>query len=192
MNLVYDRKSARYRDRESGRFIARKSVLDSIDRVVMYNTRKLDALTDQLRAGTISLPEFQVTVKDTLRAGHTLVASIAGGGHEQMTPRDWAKVGANVRQQYEALNRMALRIEAGGGINRGHIRLYAKAIRSTFTAFETNRQKEAGYTRATWHVTEGESCAGCIDAAGEYAIEDVPAIGSHECLYNCRCFVTFN
>lgn len=191
MILLYDKSTRRYRDYDSGRFISRNAIYKEVERIADHTSRKLVALSNQLRDGELTVSQWQSETRDALRPAHTLAAQIAGGGKAQMTPTDWLIVARDVKAQYRYLNNFAAEIAAGSPIHMGRVRMYAQAVRHTFQRFELHRAKQAGIARAEWVVTVGENCAGCLQAQGVYLIENVPVIGSHQCLTNCRCFIEY-
>lgn len=190
MLLFFDKSAQRYRTAD-GRFVGRLTIIQARDSIVKEVSKQITSLTTQLRDGVIDVSDWQTGMRDAIRAGHTLSAGIVFGGKKNATPRDWGKLGVTLREQYKYLQRFAIEIEQGGALSLGRARMYANAIRTSFHNLERIQQQQAGRTRVIWHVTGGESCAGCLAAAGEWPISEVPRIGENICGSNCRCYYEY-
>lgn len=188
--LRWDKQANRYRA-SNGQFVARSAVVDSVQSVVDDTRRKVQALSQAYADGKITLLDWQIGMKDTLKAAHTLSAGIAMGGKANMTPADWGRVGQMIRVQYEALNRFALELEQGKSMHLGRADQYAKAVRMTFINAE--RLNRPFQQLARWVRTKHESCAGCLEQAarGVQLLAAFPAIGSQQCRMNCGCHLAF-
>jgi hypothetical protein len=69
--------------------------------------------------------------------------------------------------------------------------MYADAAYSTFQNNELAREFDSGVTLGRRVCAEDDtSCEDCVSAADAYFVplEDLPAIGSLQCLNNCRCY----
>jgi hypothetical protein len=69
--------------------------------------------------------------------------------------------------------------------------MYADAAYSTFQNNELAREFDSGVTLGRRVCAEDDtSCEDCVSAADTYFVplEDLPAIGSLQCLNNCRCY----
>lgn len=187
MTLTWDSKARRYRG-QGGRFVKREAVSDALEKARAEGRKRVSQLTQDLKDGRINLAQWSISMRDEIKAQHLLHAGIAKGGKAQLSPADLGRIGQLTRVQYERLNAYARQIEQGLNPNIGRSQLYVNASYSTFTETEKRLQASAGIERVEWVVNgDKESCAGCVGAAGVYPIDDVPEIGSHECLVNCRC-----
>jgi hypothetical protein len=184
--ISYDKGRREFRTAK-GKPIAQSKIDAARDVIVKDTERKLIAITEQFKAGKISLEEWQLGFRNIIKPAHTLAAGIAMGGKEAMTVADWGRVGKLLRVQYERLFRMALQAEQGQQINMGRVKQYARAVRSTFINAARLRMPEG--TLAKWIRHAKESCEGCISQAakGATAIENLPPIGSQQCRHNCLC-----
>lgn len=190
-SLTFDKAVQRYRNAR-GQFVSRVAVVGARQAIVNEVINQVTTLTNNLRDGKIDLGDWQSGMRETIKAGHQLSAAIVGGGKASMSSADWLVVARNVKAQYRYLDAFAYQIERGvGGINMGRARMYANAIRGTFLNFEKLKRKEAGFARVRWVVSARESCQGCLSAKGEWLIDEVPEIGSHQCLSNCLCFLEY-
>jgi hypothetical protein len=139
----------------------------------------------------ITLAEWQLEFRDTIKAAHTLAAGIAMGGRRNMTQADWGRVGALLRDQYSFLNRFAAQVEAGRAMHLGRVDLYARAVRSTFLNAERLRIPPTQLAR--WIRTKIESCPDCRYQAsrGVALVGTFPPIGSQKCRHNCGCYLLY-
>lgn len=191
MTFTWDSKSQRFRG-DKGRYVKRGAVSDALERARNEGRKRVAALTQDLRDGKINLPQWQISMRDEIKAQHLLHAGIAKGGKAQLSAADLGRVGQLTRVQYEKLNAYARQIEQGLTPNVGRSQLYVNASYSTYTETEKKLYSDSGYERVEWVVNgDKESCDGCLGAAGVYDIEDVPQVGSFECLVNCRCFYRY-
>lgn len=189
--LQFDATANRYRMAATGRFVARSNVVSVVDALVEDSASYLRNISKDFTDGKLSLGEWQQLFADRLRAGHTLSAAIALGGKENVSLREWGRIGAFMREQYKYLQRFALQIEAGGRINFGRVNLYARAVRNTFLNAERLRMKKN--QKARWVLNHArESCTGigsCTEQAsrGVQYVRDFPLFGTRTCIHNCTC-----
>jgi len=189
-SLRWDKQVSRYRA-PNGRFVARKTVLTARDTIVDDSRRQLRAISEAYVNGKITLLDWQIQMKDTIKAAHTLSAGIAMGGKVNMTPSDWGRVGQMLRVQYEALNRFALDLEAGKPMHFGRVDQYGKAVGLTFQNAE--RLQKPLTQMARWVRSVRESCEGCRTQSyrGVQPLVMFPAIGSQNCRMNCHCRIEY-
>lgn len=82
-----------------------------------------------------------------------------------------------------------------GGSVIGRIGQYPNAAYSTYANNERERERDEGIERARRTSEEdGASCDECVGAAtSEFIpIDEVPDIGSLQCLNNCRCIIEYD
>jgi hypothetical protein len=186
--ITYDKSNREYRN-VAGKVITHDKLTAARDAIVKDTERKLIALTEQYKAGKISLVDWQIGFKDVIKPAHTLSAGIAMGGKDAMTVRDWGKVGGQLRVQYQKLFEFALQVEQGKKINMGRVKQYARAVGSTFKNAIRLRFPEG--TLARWVRSKTESCTDCLhqESRGVLPAEDFPQCGSLRCGHNCGCGV---
>lgn len=190
ISVQWDAPSRRYRMASSGRFVARSEVVKTVDLIVSDTETYLQKLSRDFTDGRISLSDWQSAFAARLRAGHTLSAAIALGGKENVSVREWGRIGAFMREQYKYLQRFAIQIESGGKINFGRVNLYARALRNTFLNAERLRMKKG--QKARWKLNARESCTGlgsCTEQAsrGVQRVINFPLFGTRTCIHNCKC-----
>jgi hypothetical protein len=170
-----------------------------VERMIAAEAVRLRALADRLRQGRLTIEDWQWAVRDELKALHTLAASVARGGRNMMTPRQWGRVGGLTKTEYGYLNRFARGVENPTyplGPNFLHrAESYAWAARTTFWQTDREVMREAGVKYAARVPHAKERCPECLSwsfaQAGWVEIDKLPAIGSLACLTNCKCSFTY-
>lgn len=179
-----------------GKFVSKKQIRASVDKTVEILRLDMRGLGKQLAMNKITLPEFQIQMRDKLKTAHSLTASIGRGGRKQMTNSDWATVGNNLKKQYGYLNKFALGLE-NGTISTASIEsraaAYAMSIREPFYKQQTKAEKLSGRTKCRRVLHAKESCSECASWAGRgfVEIDEQPDIGELICGNFCRCEIEY-
>lgn len=197
--------AGRYMDLTTGRFVSFADVNAALELQVINSEMNIAAVTEQLRAGTINLAEWQLAMEQEIKVIHTASAASARGGWAQMTQADWGWVGQRVRVQYQYLNNFAAQIANGqqplNGRALQRAKMYAQAGRSTFQ--EMRRRYTRIYKGAVTearvltpnaeHCEGGDNRPGCIELAnmGRVPVGTLPPIGAAQCLTFCQCTFRF-
>lgn len=153
------------------------------------------ALTGRLRAGTLTVPEWQAQMAGEVKTLHVAMATAAKGGKAQMSPADYGRVGAEVKRQYQYLARFAEDVASGkqplDGRAENRARLYG-AQGSQFYG-ESVRQlwADKGETRERWVRRATESCPGCVEQSARGWVGEgvLPRLGSQACKARCKCSI---
>lgn len=197
----FDRRSARYIDVVSGRFVSRQRMMGLVEGRIVYHQENLMELTQALTDGRIGLSDWQRLFKQELKTMHIQQAVLARGGWDKMTQADWGRVGAAVKAQYKYLAGFADDIAAGAfksgrPMMNGHIlaraSLYAQSGRATYWKEQTATQKDAGM-REERRLAMGDerTCGPCSELAGRgwQPLGTLPPPGGPPCsgLTRCRC-----
>lgn len=126
-----------------------------------------DQLSEQLYTGELSIGQWQEQMKLAIREFHTAATVIASGGWDNVSSRDYGRIGPVLREQYKYLHRFAQHIAE----NKDNITLaYLKA-----------RSRLYG---------EGAVKTGVLIETPVYIYDMLPWIpkdGSTPCLNGCHC-----
>ena len=188
----------RYRDTSTGRYISARQVRGELDRFVDSAGRSsARALTEQLRAGRIALPEWQSGMARAVKNVNYATVAAASGGVQNMTAVERGRAGAIIRQQYQYLRGFAADIESGKQPLDG------RAVRRAEMYMQHGRdayyeQKRAGHAAnqpgarlmIRSHRDPGDSCRSCGELDGKWFPMGDPAytpVGQRECRTSCRC-----
>jgi len=162
----------------------------------------VSVLCEQLKSGSISLPEFQAGMRDFIRLELGAAMELAKGGREFVTQADWGFVGAQAKKQYAYLDNFVAEIAANptgwlsGNRLNSRANLYAQL---GYAALEDDLQREktkAGFTEernvldpGAEHCKDTSGRPGCeeITAKGWVPIGTLPKIGERACYTNDRC-----
>src|SRR3972149_1294018 len=105
--------AGRYIDNETGRFVSSSAVRDALEQVMDQSALNMNALSQQLLDGNISLASWQSSMMAEIKAAHVAAGAAANGGWGQMTQSDWGAVGQLVREQYDYLRNFSSQIASG-------------------------------------------------------------------------------
>lgn len=160
--------------------------------------QSLKVLTQQLRDGSITVAEWQLAMRQSIKDAHLATAIAAKGGRDQMTQADYGRVGQLLRQEYQFLSRFADGIADGSIPLDGRVlqraAQYAQASRETYETFwrrETQRRgadEERNVRGATDSCTSSRR-PGCVEETerGWVTIGTLSLPGSRTCLASCQC-----
>jgi hypothetical protein len=197
--FTYDPVLHRYRNGSTGRFVSAETVHGWVVDYSANLGKSLRDLTQQLRAGSVTLAEWQLTMAQSVKDAHIAAAIAAKGGRAQMTQADWGRVGQILRQEYGYLGRLADGIADGSIPLDGRVlaraEQYGKAARETYANIwrrETQRRgadEERNVRGKRDSCEAGSDRPGCIEetARGWVSIGSLSLPGARTCLGNCGC-----
>lgn len=185
--------ASRYIDLTTGRFVSRALVAQELEKVITASGNNIQAVSQSLIDGSISLPEWQLAMEREIKLIHTASGAVARGGWSQMSQTDWGFVGAQIKKQYQWLDNFAVDIARGKQKLDGRLlnraRLYAQSGRGTFEEMRRRMARNKGMTRERRLLAPAEHCRGCIEQAAMswQSIGTLDPIGAEECRTNCVC-----
>lgn len=193
----YDRNAGRYRD-ERGKFLSQAAVQKLVDGRIGKLETQLKQFTRMLGDGSISLDQWQGSVREAIKAAHIQAAIIGHGGRGNMGSAEYGRVGQRLRSEYAYLQNFASdllgrRISAPMALAR--IGLYAESVRGSYWLGTELRQQGQGYSLMRRILDDqAQHCADCLAfaARGTVPIGSVPLPGQRcECGARCRCTVRY-
>jgi hypothetical protein len=193
----YDQKSGRYKD-ERGRFLSEKSVQALVDGRIDKLDAQLRRFTRMLADGSITLDQWQGSVREAIKAAHLQAAIIGHGGRDGMGSAEYGRVGQRLRQEYAFLQGFARdlldqRISAPMALAR--IGLYAQSVRGSFWEGASIRKEQQGFSLMRRILDPlAQHCSDCLAfaARGIVPIGSVPLPGQRcACRARCRCSVRY-
>lgn len=189
-DLTWDSTAQRFRG-AGGRFVREDAVRGAIEDVIGQASDRLAGLTDRLKSGAITLPDWQSGMRAELKNLHSATATIAHGGRLQMAPADWGWVSGRLRNEYNFLAGFALDNAQGKPISTGRARLYAESARQTFEEMKRRDARLRGSVEEKWVRRASESCAGCIEQSGRGWLPagQLPRLSSQQCKTRCKCVI---
>lgn len=190
----WDRAAGRYRG-PTGAFIPQPRVRGYLDSALESAGKRMDALANQLRSGSIDLVTWEVRMRREVKVVSTYSAAAAKGGFAQMTEADLGRVGRYVQDQYRFLRGFMRDVATGkqplNGTLNARAGLYSEAGRPLYHRIEKAEQAVRGMTERRSIRHRGDSCQGCIEAErlGWLPINDPSQteIGERDCRTRDRC-----
>jgi hypothetical protein len=151
-------------------------------------------LATDLRAGAISLADWQQGMRSLISMSQETGILTANGGVEFMTQSDWSYLTDQINKQYEYLDKFASDIEANptkwlNGRLDNRMRLYQE---SAYSAYQNDLRREAklnGMDEERRVLGAADHCPGCLEQSslGWQPIGTLDEIGDEECNQNCHC-----
>ena len=193
----YDRNTGRYRD-ERGKFLSQASVQKLVDGRIDKLEASLKRFTRMLSNGSITLDQWQGSVREAIKAAHIQAAIIGHGGKAGMGSAEYGRVGQRLRLEYDFLANFASDL-LGGRVSApmalARIGLYAQSVRGSYWLGAEIRQQEQGYSLMRRILDDqAKHCEDCLRyaARGVVSIGSVPLPGQRcECGARCRCSVRY-
>jgi hypothetical protein len=184
----------RYYNVETGVFVSNAAVRDGLENMMDLSALNMNALTQSLVDGNISLASWQSSMMDEIKASHVAASALANGGWSQMDASDWGFVGQRIREQYDYLRNFAGQIADGTQAldGRALVRsdLYGDSANTTYEAVKTRLFLSEGYEEERTELEPGaDHCDGCLDRAaqGWQPIGTLSEIGDEDCQARDRC-----
>jgi hypothetical protein len=193
----YDPVSGRYRG-ENGRFLGRKTVEALVDGRIGKLSTQLKDYTRRLSDGSITIDQWQGSVREALKAAHIQAAVLGQGGRNALSPSDYGRIGQKLRQEYRYLERF-VRDMLDGSVSSAHalnrVGLYAESVRSSYWEGTTVRQNQQGYSLMR-RILDGQAvhCQDCLGFSrkGIVPIGSLPMPGQRcECRARCKCTIEY-
>jgi hypothetical protein len=155
----------------------------------------LEQLAADLKAGNITIAEWEAGMRQYLREQYEAAMILAKGGRGNITQSDWGYDGAALKKQYQYLSNFANEIKANPEKWLAGTRLDARMDLykdSAYAALEDFRAREAlqvGATHEKNELGDADHCPGCYEAqgAGIVPIGTLVPVGARDCMVRCKC-----
>lgn len=184
-----------------GRFVAKGVVRAEVDVALANASVRARALAEALRAGELTIAEWEIGMRALSKEVHIYSATAARGGFAQLIARDYGRLGRVVRNEYAWIRNLRGQIEGGlplDGRFLNRAALYAQAGRETYHKIERQVALEQGHTiernvlaREAVHCVGGRSCPG-ETARGWVVVGQLVPIGQRLCARNCKCTIEYS
>lgn len=184
---------SRYYNLDTGQFVSFAEVRNALDEVADIAALRMNALSQQLIDGSISLADWQTGMMEQIKISHTAATAAANGGWVQVSPSDWGTAGAEIKAQYQYLQNFANQIASGEQPLDGRLLvrsdMYADAARGTFEEIRFKSMVAEGMEEEIRDLESGaDHCDGCLEQAGHWEpIGTLDRIGDEECGVRCKC-----
>jgi hypothetical protein len=192
-NYLWDAVSSRYRDSRSGQFAPQRTVTMLLNRQITVAQKETRSLGQQLLEKKIDVTQWRDATRVQLKVIHATQAAKAVGSFDQMTPKEWSRVGGKLKFQFDRLENLANEVATGkqslDGRFTQRVEMYGKAGYSTYAETQREGAADSGMTEERRKLGNAEHCDDCVEYAAEgwQPINTLPVIGDSVCLTNCRC-----
>jgi hypothetical protein len=191
----------------SGRVRTRAEVRGAIDELVEHTKREARRLAHAVYSGKITAAQFDIEMRELLKSGHIIAASVGKGGRVRMRSRDWGIVGNKIRWQYKYLTKFSRKIARdilSEAASANRVQLYADALHITFyKAFYEDmkeRPKDAPVDKDGKPLlvklvqNSQEGCEDCAADASEgwMELDEMTPLGGRICGDFCKCDLVFS
>lgn len=193
----YDPISGRYRG-ENGRFLSQKAIEALIDGRVNKLSTQLKDFTNRLIDGSITIDQWQGSVREALKPAHIQATMVGAGGKAAISQADYGRIGQKLRAEYAYLQKFASGLLANSispPMALARIGLYAESVRASFWEGTAIRQGRQGYSLMQRILdSQAAHCQDCLfySAKGVVSIGSLPLPGQRcECRSRCRCRIQY-
>jgi len=160
----WDDSAQRYRDPTTGRFVGVSQMQDLREVYMDQQKAQMSSFTRAYAAKEITLTKYYDQVVNTLKNTYIDMYAMGAGGRNNLSQRDWGRIGAMLKEQYKYLRTMFEQIASGQ---------ISPAQASARLAMYINSANEALWKGITRDYP--------------FQLPAYPGDGSTECLTNCRC-----
>lgn len=187
----FDERTQRYRG-PGGRFVPQREIKRVLNTVSRAARKDIGLLTSQLVSGEITIDQWQIAMAGAIKNLHLAQYAAGRGGFAALNSRDFGRIGAELRFQYDRLNNFGRQIEAGLVSPQAigsRAEMYASAGNVSFERARRDGAEIAGMTEERRVLGNGEHCPDCLAYAelGWQSIGSLPEIGDSRCMVNCLC-----
>lgn len=185
--FTYSPKTGRYRDTSSGRFLSRETMTTIRDTFAERVRGEMAKVSDAYNRGELSTAEFKDAMRVQIKQSTIAAYEFGKGGKEQMTSRDYGKIGHALRDQYKYLDKFVAdvpNLTPEGIANRAE--LYAETAIGGYEEGRAEGLRVAGVTEAIWHTVD-DPCPECSPLDGttvDLEKDDLPPLHPR-----CRCWL---
>jgi hypothetical protein len=204
--MRFDPKKREYVD-DNGRVLSPATVRAEVSDYVAQEKKRVESEAKKFVAGTITATSFFMFMKLRIEAWHRVAGAIAYGGKAQIDTERDARIAAKIKSELEYLAgfkrdvlaalariREAKKDEDSIDWIIHRALMYADSAYATYENNVMAREFDAGVKMGRRVCPEDDaSCEECVAAADTYfsLLEDLPEIGTLQCLNNCRCYVVY-
>lgn len=167
-----------------------------VEDIIKESQAALDALAKEFAAGKYTETQFIGLMREEIKAVYIQEYLIVNGS-TNMSPTDWGRLGALIKDQYKYLDGFAADI---GNLSAEQIKarmdMYINSSRSAYAAAMENLEALNGATHMRWVLGETEEhCEDCLGYVNQGWVPigelPLPGDGESKCLTNCVCSVEY-
>lgn len=161
---VYDAKTKRYRNTETGRYIARATIVKLRDEFADESKKTIAGLAAKLADKSLTVQAWETEMRAAIKAAIGAQYMFGRGGQNAMTSDDWGRTGRMAKDAY------------------GYLRDFAQEIADSKLSEKQIAARSQLYFASTTNAYErGRAAAFAI------SLPAYPADGGTQCKANCKC-----
>jgi hypothetical protein len=159
---------------------------------------QLKRFTRMLGDGSITLDQWQGSIREAIKAAHIQAATIGYGGRSEMGSAEYGRIGQRLRAEYTYLQgfvRDLLDGRISAPMATARIGLYAQSVRGSYWQGTEMREQQRGFSLMR-RILDAQAvhCQDCLGyaARGIVPIGSVPMPGVRcACGARCKCTVKY-
>jgi len=191
--------TSRYRNGETGRFVARKDILGLLSASTNANEESMRAGVLAYHSGELDQATFLARTTTMLRREYLQNTALGSGGWDRLGPVEWGRIGGRLRSEYAYLRGFAQEI-ADGTVSAAQaaarMQSYVGGARHEFFRAERENKAPAEMGKTTLErrvlSPEAKHCRQCPEyaALGWQPAGELPLPTEEcDCRNNCLCSV---
>lgn len=153
---------------------------------------EIQSLLVQIQNGSIPIDDWESRMRDWVKDSYTQMGVLAAGGLDQMTPKQYGRVGVEIRQQYKFIQDAADRAR-NDQLSPEYLAGVGDFLTSSQYAVFQNHHTQNIMDRHAYkeerRVAQSGACEDCLaeEARGWSSIGSLRKIGDTKCRNHCRC-----
>jgi hypothetical protein len=209
LGIVYNPKSKRFTDPNTGRFLSQNKTLSIIEEGIEQRTQNLQKLAEGLAQGRIEIDKFAVLVANDVKSINIYHAAIAKGGRlDLLTKNELAALNNRLKKQLTTakgfenekygimeLVRDIVKGDVSEAQLKNRLTMYAESGYQVRQIIGLEAKKNEGYKQALRiMIGDHRTCEECKQLAfiGWVSIESVVMPGDRcSCRSRCRCILKY-
>lgn len=193
---TFSRSASRYRDTQTGRFVARSRIVDLLEQQVNRAEERLSNIVQGLANGELAPGYAQTLMRDEVRRLALQNAALGAGGWDYLDFQDYGRLGRQLRDTYQRVTRLMEDVQdERATLPQALNRVAGHVLSARFLFFATEREAlrrsdRRFEERRVLHARE--SCGDCINYArmGWQPAGTLPLPGEGaKCGAYCRCSI---
>lgn len=160
---AFDQRVKRYRNLESGKYIARATINRMRDDFADKARAKIGGLAASLADKSLSVQAWEVAMREAVKTAIGAQYVYGRGGLNNMEQADWGRAGSMTKEAYGYLRGFAEQIAAGELSEKQINARSALYLNSTVNAYERGRAASFGIALPVYPADGGTACmANCV------------------------------
>lgn len=196
---VWDGRTQRYRDKNTGRFVKNETVLNLVEVNIEAKSKLMRSLLQDVISGKKDFITYQVESLEVIKTLHAQQYLLAKGGFKQTTPEDYLAIARDLKTvHYPAFKEFIEDLRNGNLTEAQALARTQGFARASYQSYQYGLKSSAIQNGLAWGKRYLDyaaiHCGDCpiYAAQGPVPIESIILPGTRcDCVYNCRCRVRY-